>query len=135
MNNSSRGRGFVASSDRPSSGFLLSGGEVGPKAEEVVDAFDEGRDSRVCDAHVSEELLRFFGSEVDELFLDASRDDDGFGSVSFGGVILHLFDERVTLWVGGRFAEFVFGDVAGKDGSFTGEQGEFASQEVALVVG
>ena len=126
--------GFVAGADGPGACFLLAGGEIGAEAEEVIDAFDQSGDPGVGDVHVGEKFLCFLGGEVDEFFFDASGDDDGFGSVCFGGVVLHFFDERMALRVSGGGTEFVFGNVAGEDGALVREEGELALKEFALVV-
>ena len=60
-------------------------------------------------------LLFACGIEIDELFFDAGGNDNGFGTLMFGGELAHLGNERMTVGIGLRVGELVFGNVAGVD--------------------
>jgi len=131
------GRCFVTGVDGPCASFGFAGGEVGAKAEQMIDGADEGADAALADAETGEVFPGFVFGEVDEFALDLGGDDDGLGGEMGADVVLDGLDvtgggvdggvdvpgEAAFLLlggvdIGGEVSEVGLGDVAGEDDGF-----------------
>lgn len=111
---------FHAFAEGPGAYFLLAGGEVGGKAEEVVGGADEEGDSGIANAERFEIFSGLGGVEIDEFGFNGGRDNTDARTVVFAGVGLDFLDKGILV----RICEVAFGNIAGVEDGFGAEEAE-----------